>query len=190
MKSSLDFFLLGLLGAFAVGPALFNVYFTTIERRRFPWPEFLGLATGEGLWFIVALILARALEFQPAWLSRGVEWIAGLALLYFAFEIARNFHRPSAFTHRPGFRANLKLLLLNPNILLFDLMLLVQVRAHALLEQSLRISAYWVGVFTGVPLLIFLILRNHHLFIRLRKPLEGTAAVFFLFIGLKLITHA
>lgn len=190
MKSLAEFFLFGFLGALAVGPALASVYFAAMQDADFPAAELAGVLAGELIYFAAALALVRVDWAGTTQFAQAVELLAAIVLVYFAVHTFINFKKAQAFRRRRGFIGSVLLVLLNPNILLIDLMLVVEATSMARPASWIALLVYWIGVCTGTPAVMSLIRKNQPAFVRFRKPLEAVAAVFFLLIGIKLAANA
>lgn len=123
--------------------------------------------------------------------SRGeLQSVSGLVLLLFAAASFRKLGRPEQGSRQEGFLRSLALVLMNPNILLIDLMLVAEATAVAGDARWHGPALYFCGMALAMPLIIGLIRRKQVAFARWRAPLEGLAAPFFVFIALKLLLTA
>jgi threonine/homoserine/homoserine lactone efflux protein len=182
-----EFLLVGLAGAFAVGPGLFNVYFSALEDELYPWSELSGFFAGELVYFILAMCSVRAGVAASGYFANALEVLGGAIMLLLAWSTLGSKRRLAPSSRRKGLGNTFLIVLSNPNIFLIDLTLVGESATIEGVHRSGALLLYWVGGIIGVSAVAWSIRLNRGVVVRWHGKLEALAAACLFFVGAELL---
>lgn len=185
----LSLILVGLLSAFALGPASFSIIRKMLQEKTFPWAEISGFLTGDVIYIALSLVLLQSPLMQNSRLKVALTLLTSGTLLAFSLHML---WKRKQVTGRPkksdveassqnGFWGSLLLTLGNFHLVLIYTGLFAGL-LHGNLLQVIGGATLYTLSFAGGFLLLLIILKSFQATLqKLLRQIEVFVSVGFIF---------
>lgn len=186
----LSLILVGLLSAFALGPASFSIIRKMLQGKTLPWAEISGFLMGDVIYIAMSLVLLQSPLMQNSRLKVALTLLTSGTLL--AFSLHMLWKRQNTATGRPkrsgvetssqnGFWGSLLLTLGNFHLVLIYTGLFAGL-LHGNLLQVIGGATLYTLSFAGGFILLLIILKNFQATLqKLLRQIEVFVSVGFIF---------